>query len=117
MKKSMGDRLIELRERLDLNQVDVSVATGIGRPYLSTIENDKKEGRLATIAALADFYNVSIDYLYRGTPVRPIKDGEDIAHGLEEVRLLKIWRALDEAQRQSLMDGLLNELIAKSNAA
>lgn len=113
----MGQRLVELRERRDLNQVEVAEAVGIGRPFLSSIENGKKDGSISTIAALADFYDVSLDYLYSGKMPSSQADSDDIAHNEEERLLLKIWRIVDDDERHSLMVLLRAQMLRKNDAA
>jgi len=111
----MGDRLRQIRKDRGLVQAAAAEAVGISRNHLTEIENGKDPG-FQTFCALADFYGVSMDYLYRGTTLVALDDPEDVAHGPEESRLLKIWRGVDEPQRQRMMDGLLEELLAKSKS-
>lgn len=112
----MGARLLKLRRSLGLTQVDVAVATGLGRPYLSVLEKDKKEGSIASICALADFYQVSIDYLYRGTP--PHSSATDyVAKDDDERALLDAWRDISEEDRGALRVALRNARAVSSRGA
>ncbi|GBQ72664.1 hypothetical protein AA103196_3127 [Ameyamaea chiangmaiensis NBRC 103196] len=112
----MGDRLRSLRKSRGLVQAVAAEAVGISRNHLTEIENGKDPG-FQTFCALADFYGVSMDYLYRGTTLVAIENPEDVAHGPEESRLLRIWRGVDDCHRQRMMDGLLAELLAKSKSS
>ena len=57
------NRLRELREDRDLRQVDVSYYVGIDQKTLSNYETGKTNPDSQSLIKLADFYNVSIDYL------------------------------------------------------
>lgn len=57
------NRIRELREDRDLRQIDVSVATGIDQRTLSNYETGKTNPDSYAICKLADYFNVSADYL------------------------------------------------------
>lgn len=57
------NRIRDLREDLDLRQIDVSNATGIDQKTLSNYETGKTNPDSFAILKLADFFNVSCDYL------------------------------------------------------
>lgn len=102
MSDTIGTRLRRAREEKGLNQVDVGEAVGISRSYLSDIEAGKKDGSIKTISALAQYYNVSLDYL-AGLSVPSVQGSEDTAHDDFECILLKIWRAMSQEERLGLM--------------
>ncbi|GBQ10428.1 helix-turn-helix domain-containing protein [Acetobacter cerevisiae] len=101
MKQTMGQRLSALREAKGVNQIDVAEATGLGRTFLSMLEKDKKQGSIASLAALADFYQVSIDYLYRG--VLPPDVAPNVHDGAEEAAWVGLWRDMNEPQRRMVL--------------
>ena len=57
------NRIRDLREDMDLRQIDVSVATGIDQKTLSNYETGKTNPDSFSIIKLADFYKVSTDYI------------------------------------------------------
>ncbi|MCT3056474.1 helix-turn-helix domain-containing protein [Leuconostoc citreum] len=57
------NRLQELRKEKKLTMVDVYFATGIKMTTLSRYENNKREPKISYLIKLADYFNVSIDYL------------------------------------------------------
>lgn len=57
------NRLKELRERRGLSQATVSAQTGITSRYYQYLEYGEREPGLTKLKSLADFFNVSIDYL------------------------------------------------------
>lgn len=52
-----------LREDRDYNQVDIAEVLNIAQNTYSQYETGKIEWTASTLIKLADFYNVSIDYL------------------------------------------------------
>lgn len=57
------NRIRILREDRDLRQIDVSNATGIDQKTLSNYETGKTNPDSFAIIKLADFFNVTTDYL------------------------------------------------------
>lgn len=64
---SLGDimlnRLKELRKTKRCTQVYVQMQTGIEQALLSKFENGERVPPTETLLRLAEFYNVSIDYI------------------------------------------------------
>lgn len=58
-----GRRLAELREKRGLTQSMLSHRTGITRAAISHYEKGRREPDFSTLIILADYFNVSIDYL------------------------------------------------------
>lgn len=67
--KSAGKRQTEsyrfkaLRQQRDLNQSEVAAAIFVTQNAYSYYENRKRDIPTATLICLADFYNVSVDYI------------------------------------------------------
>ena len=56
-------RIKAAREELGLSQVKVATETGIHQSYLSKYENGQLEPNLEQLGVLANYYEVSIDWL------------------------------------------------------
>lgn len=56
-------RLKEIREQRKIQQKDVCTALGIAQNTYSQYENNKREPDSETLSKIADFYNVTLDYL------------------------------------------------------
>lgn len=69
------NRIKDLREDRDLRQTDVAEATGIDQRTLSNYETGKTNPDSFALIRLADFFDVSIDYLLGRTNLR--KDTSD----------------------------------------
>ncbi len=64
---SFGDyvknNLKQLRKEHGYTQIAVQMKTGIEQALLSKFENDERTPPTETLMNLADFYNVSMDYI------------------------------------------------------
>ena len=63
----MKTRIRDLREDKDLTQTEVSKMLNITQVAYSYYELDKRNIPLESLCKLADYYNVSIDYILYGT--------------------------------------------------
>lgn len=62
----METRLKELRNKKGITQISLQMQTGIEQSLISKFESGERVPPTETLMILADFYNVSIDYiLYR----------------------------------------------------
>ena len=64
------NRLRDLREDKDLKQKDIALLLKVHQTTYSDYELGKLNIPIATLHLLADFYNVSIDYLLNRTNVK-----------------------------------------------
>jgi transcriptional regulator with XRE-family HTH domain len=65
-RQRFGDRIKELRLERGWTQEDLSEKAGVGRVFVSQLENGHKDVCLGVIEALADSLKVSIAELMRG---------------------------------------------------
>lgn len=63
----MKNNLRLLRKQRGLSQIAVQMATGIEQALLSKFENGVRTPPTETLVVLADFYEVSIDYILQRT--------------------------------------------------
>ncbi|MBQ8574497.1 MAG: helix-turn-helix transcriptional regulator [Clostridia bacterium] len=59
----MENRLKELRKSKGLTQIALQMQTGIEQALISKFESGERIPPTETLMILADFYNVSIDYI------------------------------------------------------
>ena len=78
------NRIRDLREDMDLRQIDVSKATGIDQKTLSNYETGKTNPDSISLIKLADFFGVSIDYLLGYSKIN-IKTNKDILRHLDTI--------------------------------
>ena len=89
------NRLRNLREDMDLRQIDVAEATGIDQKTLSNYETGKTNPDSYSIIRLAQFFGVTTDYLL-GYSSSDIKTNKDLVNRLEiiEKEIAEIKRLL-----------------------
>lgn len=61
--KSLGRRLKTLREDAKMSQEELGKIIGISRSAIGMYENDQREPGLEKLNALADYFNVDLNYL------------------------------------------------------
>ncbi len=79
------NRIRDLREDMDLRQIDVARATGIDQKTLSNYETGKTNPDSFAIIKLSDFFGVSADYLL-GRNCEHIVDPQNIIMRLERIQ-------------------------------
>lgn len=79
------NRIRALREDLDLRQIDVSHATGIDQKTLSNYETGKTQPDMYALIRLADFFNVSLDYLVGRSDIS-VQSSKDLAQEIERIQ-------------------------------
>lgn len=80
---TLGKRLKMLRIEKDLLQKEVADSIGCSVGMLSSYESDRREPNVEYLKKLADFFNVSVDYLVGKTTIK-----ENIANVPEWVQKL-----------------------------
>ncbi len=88
----IGLRLKEIRKTAKLTQNDIASVLGTTREAYGMYETGKRQISLKILCELAQYYNVSIDYLV-GRVENP----------KEEVELLEIYRKLDKRGKQAIL--------------
>lgn len=79
------NRLRELKENLGLRQIDVSNATGIDQKTLSNYETGKTNPDSYALISLANFFNVSIDYIVGRTEIS-LFNREDVSKKIDSIK-------------------------------
>lgn len=63
MNTVFAERLKELRTERGFSQVQLALNTGVSKGIISLWENGLREPTLSNLVALADIFDVSLDYL------------------------------------------------------
>ncbi len=61
--KGFGQRLRDLRHEKNIGQVQLAKEIDVGKSIVSLWENDSCEPTLSKLVSLAEFFDVTIDYL------------------------------------------------------
>lgn len=72
-----GDRIAYLREQRGYTQEELANRLGISRSALSHYEKNRREPDLQTLNAIADFFQVTVDYLFGRTPYPTDKEKKE----------------------------------------
>ena len=90
----LGDKIKTLRETEGLTQMELTQKIGIAQSTLGMIESNKRIPGRKTLAKLAIFFNVSIDYLL-SNEISNNKTPENKID-LKEIKLIKEFKRLNE---------------------
>ena len=60
-------RLLELRKKRGISQLKLAMDLNMNQNIISSYENGEREADYKTLIQLADYFNVSIDYLLERT--------------------------------------------------
>jgi transcriptional regulator with XRE-family HTH domain len=63
--KRIGHNISRLRKQLNLSQIDLAVAVGVTRSYLSEIENGKRNPTIMLLQNIATVLSVSLEDLIK----------------------------------------------------
>lgn len=86
-----GKKLKQLRDNIDLKQEEFCDIFKISQPTLSLWENSKRSPSAETLKEIANYFQVSIDYLM---------DNEE---NIKENELSKLERKLTKEEKQDMM--------------
>lgn len=85
---TIGERIKDLREKKDLTQIELSKKLGISRSTIASWESNRRVPELGTAKILADFFDVSVDFLLgrvdSPTPTKPRELPQTVAPYLPE---------------------------------
>ena len=81
---NLTNRIKDLREDRDLRQSDLAAATGIDQRTISNYETGKTAPDAYALIKLADFFDVSIDYLV-GRRQFDLSSNEKKSHVIDEI--------------------------------
>ncbi len=107
-KVTLGARLKELRSLKGVNQNDVAAYLNVDRSTYGKYETGDSAPDYDKLVMLANYYDVSVDYLLGRTNNRVLVpcdfleglEDEDIKQTREFVRFLKMKKVLDKSHRQ-----------------
>ena len=102
---TFGERLFELRKTKNISQEELAELLDVSRQSISKWENDKAYPEMTRLLFMSDYFDVSLDYLMRGTESAPAK--EDLPMTYKTKNMLMVWNSfvsnLSDKQRKLLM--------------
>lgn len=60
---NFGDRILQLRNQNNVSQPELAAVLHVGRTTISNYETNYSKPDIETLVKIADYFNVSIDYL------------------------------------------------------
>ena len=102
------NRIAQLRRERHLNQIGLAMKLNISQYMVSAYETGRHQPTMDMLIELADFFNVSIDYLVGKSDIR-YRAEKLIYDNLQEkeVELLNIFRGLTREKREQAIGVLL----------
>lgn len=99
---TFGQRLYELRKNKNISQEEFAELLDVSRQSISKWENDKAYPEMTRLLFMSDYFNVSLDYLMRGTEAPQNKQEADRNYDAKD--WLLVWNTfvtnLSTAQRR-----------------
>lgn len=102
---NVGKMIQQLREESHLLQADLAKKLGLGRTTISNYENNYSFPDLETLISIADFFNVSTDYLLGLSNVR----SKASTTSKDEAKILHYYNRLD-SENQDYIRGEMVKL-------
>jgi transcriptional regulator with XRE-family HTH domain len=114
-RKNRGLILKFLREEKKLNQADVAAFLGVSQQAYQRYENGSSEPNADGFIKLADYYNVSVDFLFGRTSIREMNTQDKWLSTPEEVeaveqKIIDIYTQLSPKLRRAGI-GMLMDII------
>lgn len=114
-RKNRGLILKFLREEKKLNQADVAAFLGVSQQAYQRYENGSSEPNADGFIKLADYYNVSVDFLFGRTQVREMNTQDKWLPTPEEVeaveqKIIDIYTQLSPKLRRAGI-GMLMDIV------
>ena len=107
-------RLRDLREDADKTQTEIAAYLGTTAQYYGKYEKGERELPLSRAIKLAEFYNVSLDYL-AGISTLKLPPA-DVAFDEDETRIITLFRELTE-RNKGKAELFLEQLHASSHTS
>ncbi len=108
-------RLIELRSKSNIMAKDIASAIGISKQAFSQYEKQQSAPSADILITIAEYFNVSLDYLTGRTDNPDISDySNDTTLTLEESELLEDFRILNKHE-QNIIIGRISEMLYNKN--
>ena len=111
-----GKVIASLRKEKKMNQHELADRLKISKSSISMYETEKRAPDISTIIRLADFFDVSVDYLLGTTAERTRAEEQLILSSENEKDLVRRYRNLD-AQGKAEVLGYIRGYAAHCNSS
>lgn len=101
----LGEKIKALRERLGITSQQLAKQANVSQPYISQIENDRRQPSYNTLQAIAYALNTSIDYFLNNTDSSsPLQNSTADAHLSYKQKASPDYIARETIDLNSLVD-------------
>ncbi|KLR75305.1 XRE family transcriptional regulator [Geobacillus sp. T6] len=97
---TFGKRLRFLRKKMNMTQKDLADRFSLGESTIGMYERDEREPSFEFVRQLADFFNVTTDYLLGRTDHPNPPEQDDIPEELKDPELGLFFKELAEAPEE-----------------
>lgn len=98
----LGKRLAELRNQKGLSQYELAERLGFSRGKLANYEQGSRQPDYGTLEIIADFFNVSIDYLVGRSNTPNMSEQEEFKAFAENPDLERWYKDLPNSDEEDL---------------
>ena len=108
-------RIKELREEKKLSQDNLAKLIGTSQRNIGRWENEENEPTYSQLVKLADFFDVSIDFLVGRDDMESVQRASASGFSPEELELLKNYALLSDVERRAVQN-VINGFIGNASA-
>lgn len=98
------NRIAELRKEMNLNQVGLAMKLNVSQYMISAYETGRHQPTADMLIVIADFFNVSIDYLLKRSNIRSTADNiskDNLSE--QELKMLCLYRTLPKEKKEQAL--------------
>lgn len=100
-----SNKLKELRKKNGLTQLELSKKLGIGQSTIGMYESNIRKPSYEVIKKIADYFNVTVDYLISDNDIEDLEDIDDL---IEFTRNIKKLSPKQKEQVQTFISYILH---------
>ena len=106
IKQEIGERLLQLRKKLGLSQLDMATHAQLSRTYIGHVENGIQNPSFAFLVKIARTFNISVDWLLFGSGQMELLPDDHYLNNLNARQLdfLKKFNTLPETKQNHLLN-------------
>lgn len=101
----IGERIKELRKKKNITIAEAAKALGVAPRTYSSYEAEEREPNIETINRIADYYNVSVDYLFGREPQPNPLAMLNIS--VNDKKFIEIYTGLSDTHKQIFVDTMI----------
>lgn len=107
--KNLGERVLDLRKKINLTQADLAQRIGISLTQLARYERNEVHPPADVLKKMADVLNTSIDYLIMGDKDQKAKTALKDQELLTQFKAVEAMSEKDKAVVKTLIDAFITK--------